>query len=219
MLVLAISAPGSTARAQEDPLPAEVESAANGIMAEQLARDLEFLSSDALLGRNTPSEGFDRAAEYIADRLERAGLTPQGDDGTYYQQYDLREQTVDTTAAYLEIDGRRFGFGEGFVLRSFAGPFSGTLRAVYIGHGWTVPKEGIDPYSGLDVRGKIVLAHGPLAQPKGFEIQRIGRISVDAHSPFVEAERRGAAAVLFIAPTETPEQWERLRRLPRRLEL
>ena len=219
VLVLAISAPGSTARAQEDPLPAEVESAANGIMAEQLARDLEFLSSDALLGRNTPSEGFDRAAEYIADRLERAGLTPQGDDGTYYQHYDLREQTVDTTAAYLEVDGRRFGFGEDFVLRSFAGPLSGTLRAVYAGHGWTVPKEGIDPYSGLDVRGKIVLAHGPLAQPKGFEIQRIGRISVDAHSPFVEAERRGAAAVLFIAPTETPEQWERLRRLPRRLEL
>ena len=219
VLVLAISGPGSTARAQEDPLPAEVESAANGIMAEQLARDLEFLSSDALLGRNTPSEGFDRAAEYIADRLERAGLTPQGDDGTYYQHYDLREQTVDTTAAYLEVDGRRFGFGEDFVLRSFAGPLSGTLRAVYAGHGWTVPKEGIDPYSGLDVRGKIVLAHGPLAQPKGFEIQRIGRISVDAHSPFVEAERRGAAAVLFIAPTETPEQWERLRRLPRRLEL
>ena len=219
VLVIAISTLGSTARAQEDPLPAEVKAAANGIMAEQLARDLEFLSSDALLGRNTPSEGFDRAAEYIADRLERAGLTPQGDDGTYYQHYDLREQTVDTTAAYLEIDGRRLSFGEDFALRSFAGPLSGTLPAVYVGHGWTVPREGIDPYSGFDVRGKIVLAHGPLAQPKGFEIRRIGRISVDAHSPFVEAERRGAAAVLFIAPTETPEQWERLRRLPRRLEL
>ncbi|MGH7542970.1 MAG: M28 family peptidase [Gemmatimonadota bacterium] len=219
VLVLAIFAPGSTALAQGDPLPAEVEAAANGIVAERLARDLEFLSSDALLGRNTPSEGFDRAAEYIADRLERAGLTPLGDDGTYYQHYDLREQWVDTTAAHLEIDGRRFEYGEDFVLRSFAGPLSGTLRAVYVGHGWTVPRKGIDPYSGLDVRGRIVLAHGPLAQPKGYVIRRIGRISVDAHSPFVEAERRGAGAVLFIAPTETPEQWERLRRLPRRLEL
>ncbi|HKY59990.1 MAG TPA: M28 family peptidase [Gemmatimonadota bacterium] len=210
---------GSAAGAQESLLPAEVKAAADGIMAELLARDLEFLSSDALLGRQTPSEGFDRAAAYIADRLERAGLTPLGDDGTYYQHYDLREQWVDTTSAYLEIDGQRFGYGEDFVLRSFAGPLSDTLRAVYVGHGWTVPKEGIDPYSGLDVRSKLVLAHGPLAQPKGVEIRRIGRISVDAHSAFVEAERRGAAAVLFIAPTETPEQWERLRRLPRRMEL
>jgi hypothetical protein len=218
-LFVATSTLGSTARAQEHPLPAEVEAAANGILSERLARDVEFLSSDALLGRNTPSEGFDQAADYIAERLERAGLTPLGDDGTYYQHYDLREQWVDTTAAYLEIDGQRFGYGEDFVLRSLAGPLSDTLRAVYVGHGWTVPGAGIDPYSGLDVRGKVVLAHGPMAQPKGLEIRRIGRISVDAHSPFVEAERRGAAAVLFIAPTETPEQWARLRRLPRRLEL
>ena len=219
LLVVAISTFGSTAGAQEALLPAEVEAAAGGITAEQLARDLEFLSSDALMGRNTPSEGFDRAAAYIADRLERAGLTPLGDDGSYYQHYDLREETVDTTAAYLEIGGRRFRFGEDFVLRSFAGPLSGTLRAVYVGHGWTVPKEGIDPYAGLDVRGKIVLAHGPQAQPEGYQIRRIGRISVDSHSPFVEAERRGAAAVVFIAPTETPEQWERMRAIPRRLEL
>lgn len=209
----------STARAQESLLPEEVKAAADGITAEQLARDLEFLSSDGLRGRQTPSEGFDRAAEYIADRLEQAGLTPLGDDGTYYQHYDLREQWVDTTAAYLEIGGQRFAFGEDFVVRSLAGPLSGTLPAVYVGHGWTVPKAGVDPYSGLDVRGKVVLAHGPFAHPRGHEIRRIGRISVDAHSSFVEAERRGAAAVLFIAPTETPDQWARMRRLPRRLEL
>ena len=88
-----------------------------------------------------------------------------------------------------------------------------------MGHGWTLPSRGIDPYAGLDLRGKIVLAHGPQAEPKGVQIQRIGRISVDAYSPFVEAERRGAAAVVFMSPTETPEQWQRMRGLPRRLEL
>lgn len=209
---------GSTARAQDALLPADVVAAADGITAERLGQDLQFLSSDALRGRQTPSEGFDRAAAYIADRLERAGLTPLGDDGTYYQHYDLREQVVDTTAAYLEIDGQRFGYGEDFVLRSLAGPLSGSFGAVYVGHGWTVPKEGIDPYSGLDVRGKIVLAHAPLAQPAGLEIRRIGRTSVDAHSVFVEAERRGAVAVAFIGPVEAGE-WERVRGRPWRLEL
>ncbi|HWC06293.1 MAG TPA: M28 family peptidase, partial [Gemmatimonadota bacterium] len=219
VLMLAISPLGSTARAQGDLLPAEVKAAADGITVERLARDLEFLSSDALRGRQTPSEGLEQAAAYIAERLEEAGLTPLGDDGTYYQHYDLRETTVDTTAAYVEVGGRRFRHGEDFVLRSFAGPLSGTLRAVYVGHGWTLPARGIDPYAEVDVRGKIVLAHGPQAEPRGVQIQRIGRISVDAYSPFVEAERRGAAAVVFIAPTETPEQWERMRGLPRRLEL
>ena len=219
ILLIEILAFASAARAQEDLLPVGVKAAADGIRAERLAADLEFLSSDSLLGRNTPSEGFDRAAAYIADRLEKAGLTPLGDDGTYFQHYDLRERWVDTTAAYLEIDGQRFGHGDDFVLRSLAGPLSDTLPAVYVGHGWTVTGKGIDPYSGLDVRGKVVLAHGPLAQPKGVEIRRIGRISVDAHSPLVEAARRGAAAVVFIAPTETPEQWARMRRLPRRMEL
>ena len=218
VLAIAISTLGSTARAQE-LLPTDVRAAADGITAEGIARDVEFLSSDALRGRQTPSEGLDRAAGYIAKRLKRAGLTPLGDDGTYLQHYDLREVTVDTTAAGLEIGGTQFRYGEDFVLRSFAGPLEGPLRPVYVGHGWTLPSRGIDPYAGLDLRGKIVLAHGPQAEPKGVQIQRIGRISVDAYSPFVEAERRGAAAVVFIAPTETPEQWQRMRGLPRRLEL
>ena len=96
VLAIAISTLGSTARAQE-LLPTDVRAAADGITAEGIARDVEFLSSDALRGRQTPSEGLDRAAGYIAERLERAGLTPLGDDGTYLQHYDLREVTVDTT--------------------------------------------------------------------------------------------------------------------------
>ncbi|MFN2420046.1 MAG: M28 family peptidase, partial [Gemmatimonadota bacterium] len=218
MIAVALGAIATTARAQEELFPAAARAAAEGITAEQLARDVEFLASDELLGRNTPSPGFDRAAAYIADRLERAGLTPLGDDGTYFQHYDLREETVDTTAAYLEIGGRRFRFGDDFVFRSFAGSVSDTLRIVYVGHGLTIPGRGIDPYAELDVRGRLVLAHGPLAAPKGVEVRRIGRITVDANTPFVEAERRGAAAIAFIEEPEA-EQWERMRGVARRLEL
>jgi hypothetical protein len=98
-----------------------------------------------------------------------------------------------------------------FVLRSFAGPLAGTLPVVYVGHGWTVPGRGIDPYAGVDVKGKIVLAHGPRALPKGVEIQQIGRISVGANTPFTEAQRRGAAGVIFIAQTSALEGWAQLR--------
>ena len=91
-----------------------------------LKRDLEFLSSDELKGRNTPSPGFDTAAEYIAARLKKAGLEPAGDNGTFLQHYTMRESAVDTAAASIEIGGKRFAFGDDFVMRSFAGPVSGT---------------------------------------------------------------------------------------------
>ena len=105
----------------------------------------------------------------------------------------MHESRIDTEAAYLEIDGTRFPFGEGFVVRSFAAPVSGPRSVVYVGHGWTVPGKGIDPYAGVDVKGKLVLAHGPSAMPKDVETQQIGRVSPGASSVVSEAARRGAA--------------------------
>jgi hypothetical protein len=211
LLVAALLLLGPAAHAQQVTIPERVRAAADGITADQLERDLDYLAADELLGRNTPSPGFDQAAAYIVRRLERAGLKPLGDDGTFLQHYEMRESRVDTGSAYLEIDGRRFLFGDDFVMRSFAGPLTGARQIVYVGHGWTVPGQGIDPYAGLDVRGKIVLAHGPRALPKDVEIQQIGRVSVGANPPFVEAHQRGAAGIIFIMQTSALKGWERLR--------
>ena len=207
LALLLVSAP----RSQAPALPDRVRAAADAITAEQLKRDLDFLAADALLGRNTPSPGFDTAAAYIAKRLEKAGVKPLGDEGTFLQHYEMRETRVDTSAAHVEFGGRRFRFGADFGLRTFAGPVSGTLPLVYVGHGWTVPGRGVDPYANVDVRGKIVVAHGPRALPKGIEIRQIGRVSVDASSPQEEAARRGAAAVIFIPTSAALKDWEQMR--------
>ena len=196
---------------QPSVLPAAVRASADTITAEQLKRDLDYFASDELMGRNTPSPGFDAAAEYISKRLEKAGVKPFGDAGTYLQRYQMREMRVDTDAAHLEVGGRRFTFGADFGLRSFAGPLSGTYPLVYVGHGWVVPDRNIDPYGSLDVRGKIVVAHGPRALPKGIEIRQIGRTTPGASSPQEEAARRGAAAVLFIPLSTALKNWEQSR--------
>ncbi|HZB24950.1 MAG TPA: M28 family peptidase [Vicinamibacterales bacterium] len=195
-LALLLCAPSVLARA--DLIPAAVRAAAERIQAEQLARDLKFLASDELEGRNTPSAGFDKAADYIAARLAKAGLKPLGDEGSFFQRYTMRESQADASSAFLEIGGVRFSFGDDVVVRTFADGVSGPLPVVYVGHGWTVPARGIDPYAGLDLKGKLVVAHGPKALPKGVEIRQIGRISIGAGSPLAEAAARGAAALLFI---------------------
>jgi hypothetical protein len=86
--------------AQQTLVPDRVRAAAERITAAQLKADLEFLASDELLGRATPSPGFDKAAAYIVERLKKAGLKPAGDDGTYLQHYEMRESRVDTEASY-----------------------------------------------------------------------------------------------------------------------
>lgn len=207
ILLFASSAP----QAQQTILPEPVRAAADRITADQLGRDLNYLASDELLGRNTPSPGFDKAADYIAKRLQKAGLKPAGDDGTFFQHYTMRESHVDTTAAYLETGAVQFRFGEHFVMRSYTGPITGALPMVYVGHGWTVPGRGIDPYANVDVKGKILLVHGPRALPKGVEIQQIGRVSVGANAPLVEAEKRGAAGIIFIPQTNALANWEHMR--------
>lgn len=205
LAVLLISAPA--VGAQQRLLPEAVRAAADRITAEQVKRDLDFLASDELLGRNTPSPGFDKAADYIVRRLEKAAVTPLGDNGTFYQRYEMHESRVNTSEAWLEIGGERFAFGKDFVVHAFAGPVSGPRPVVYVGHGWVVPSKGIDPYAGVDVQGKFVLAHGPRAEPKGVEIQRIGRLNVGASHVVAEAGRRGAAGVILIPQPSAELDW------------
>ncbi len=212
LIVGAIAGVGVVTKAQQaSVMPPAVRAAADAISAEQLAWDLAVLAGDDNRGRNTPSPGFDAAADYIAARLLRAGLKPGGDQGTFRQHYDLRESRVDTAGAAIEIAGRRFAFARDFAVRSLATSIGGDLPVVYAGHGWVIPDRKIDPYAGIDVRGKLVLAHGPRALPRGVEVQQIGRVSVGAETPFAAAAARGAAGVLFITQASELVRWDEVK--------
>jgi len=65
-------------------VPPGIEDALNGIHASSLRDDLKFIASDELEGRDSPSKGLDRAADYIADQFRRAGLEPAVGD-SYFQ--------------------------------------------------------------------------------------------------------------------------------------
>ena len=191
----------ATPFAQTPLFTGPARAAADRITVDQVRADLEFLASDALKGRNTPSPGFDAAAEYIEKRLTRAGVKPFGNAGTFRQDYIMREATLTASDAALTIGGDTFKLGEEFALRGFAGGLmTEPSRAVYVGHGWTA--DGIDPYAGLDVKGKVVVVHAQNARPRDSKIQQLGRVTVGGTSPVVEAERRGALAVLYLFSSE-----------------
>ncbi len=82
--------------------PAE-QAALDRISADSLRANLAFLASDELEGRNTPSPGLDRAAEYIAEQFRRAGLEPAAADHTFFQVARFDEATPELTGFRLVL--------------------------------------------------------------------------------------------------------------------
>ena len=181
-------------------LPRSVRAAADRISVDQLTRDIDYLASDALRGRDTFSPGLDSAAQFILRRLKKAGLKPSGDNGTYLQHFVLRREVVDTGAAYLEVGGHRLRFGD-FVLNWYVRPVDATTPVVFVGRGFRVPSMHIDSYTGVDVKGKFVLAQ--LIPPNGISPGN----PPDVQGPRVAAENLGAIATLLIATPSDLAQW------------
>ena len=103
---------------------------------------IDFLASDEMGGRPAPSEEADRAAEYIAMKLEEFGI--KSVDGSYLQ-------TVPFCAADLNIENCQFsltksGIDKEFTLKENFTPLlnTGSDRVkgelVFAGYGITAPE-------------------------------------------------------------------------------
>ena len=62
---------------------------AQDISKKNIKKDIEKLSSDEFLGRETGEEGETLAAEYISKQFKKMGLQPWGDSGTYFQNFSF----------------------------------------------------------------------------------------------------------------------------------
>ena len=68
----------------------------------------EVLSSDAMQGRDTGTAAYQRAADYVAQRFQQAGLKPAGDHGTWFQTVPMHDVTVEragTSFTWLPAHG------------------------------------------------------------------------------------------------------------------
>jgi len=79
--------------------------ALDAIKSSELKSNLFTLASDSMRGRRAGTLDELRAAAWVAQRAQEAGLKPAGDDGTYFQFFNLKRQVVDSSST-VNIDGK-----------------------------------------------------------------------------------------------------------------
>src|SRR5271154_483692 len=69
----------------------------------------EALSGDDMEGRDTGTAAYQRAAEYVAARFQKAGLEPAGDDHSYFQSVGLHEVAIDPEGTSFTVEREHGG--------------------------------------------------------------------------------------------------------------
>jgi hypothetical protein len=117
LLVFAVLIPTGAAAlgsVVDDPPPAAIATEDTGA-AERLARalptissekigiDLDFIASDEMAGRDSPSPELRIAARYIRSRLRRLGFAPGASTSSYLYEYELAQSSLDLEASSLTV--------------------------------------------------------------------------------------------------------------------
>jgi hypothetical protein len=148
--------------------------------------------------------------------MSRWGLKPAGDGkghlDRYLQKFSLSSRRVVPESSNATINGQQCKIGDDFIVVGASGapaPFSGTASGnlVFVGHGLKIKAKNIDPYQGVDVRGKIMVVAD--ARPKGFNFRDMqGKSGVDFDWPETYATAQGASGIIFLPSSSTLSFWE-----------
>jgi len=83
--------------------PKPLEAAAETITEQDVIRHIRVIADDSMLGRDTPSRGLDLTAQYVADRFKALGLTPGGENGTWFQRYPITRRHIDAGQSVISL--------------------------------------------------------------------------------------------------------------------
>jgi Predicted aminopeptidases len=135
------------------------------ITADELRRDLFAFAADSMRGRETGTADADRAAQFLAVRVERLGLEPAG-DSMYVQRVPLQRESFARTSRIVVTEaGRatelRIGVDVMPIVSLGAGVPPAKSRAegqvVFAGYGMRTKGSARDDLADLDLEGKVVV--------------------------------------------------------------
>ena len=178
------------------------------IQTNNIKAEMFFLSADEMAGRKTASHEARITANYIASEFLRFGLKPLGDDGTYFQNFDLVTAWLDKEN--MALIARQNGVEKSYRLdHDF--DFSDLLESnnpataigplVFLGYGVNAPEYGYNDFDGIDLHGKIalVLTHEPQeSDPKSRFKGKWNTIHAYDVYKYEQIRKAGAAGLLIV---------------------
>jgi hypothetical protein len=136
----------------------------HSISSHDLFEHVKELASDKYAGRLTGTKGYDLSAQWLAEQLRSGGIDPKGDNGTYFQKFDIPYTLVFedcNLSLHLETAAgtilKHYQYVSEFIPGSTSGSGEVTAEVIYAGYGITAPELGYDDYKNVDIKGKIVL--------------------------------------------------------------
>lgn len=188
--------------AAQNPAMPTPPAAMSAIKQADLKRDLYDIASDTYRGREAGTLDELRASVWEANAARKAGLIPAGDNGTYFQWWNMKRTRLSPASTIVVGEHQLVLWKD--VAASATTEANIDAPAVFAG-------DGSD--TTIDVRGKVAIAM--LVAPRTMGRQSIGVNSANwkyARSAVaIEGRalaRRGAAAVILVADAEAETAFE-----------
>ena len=224
LIVIAL-APLAKAENETAVLPA----AGQETIATSLMRDVEYLASEELRGRDVSDETIHIAAKYVAKRMVECGLKTDTIGGTAFQDVpvDLGAQAGDPKENWIQFSRDAAGgptaggepieasLGESMNPLA-AGVINGTVTdrpVIFVGYGITALDLKYDDYAGINAKDAVVIvlrkeprASDPRSPFDGVKNTRHAYFSTKIKN----AVAHGAAAVLFVNDENSIDEASRI---------
>ncbi len=159
------------------------------------------LAHPRMEGRGAGTAGLDRAAELIAGEMRWLGLRPGGDDGTWFQRFEVTTGVSVGAPNGIAVGGREFPLGDAFQPLGFSNNGTLTAPVVFAGYGITAAGFDYDDYAGLDVRDRLVLVMsnepGEMDSTSRFE-GSINTPHAELRTKAINAREHGAVGLLVV---------------------
>ncbi len=189
----------------QERISADVKAAMELANADIIKANITYLADDKLLGRQPGKPGYQMAVDYVIGELQKNGVKPAGEKGTWLQTILMRRASVTPGfKATLTADGKETELvgGKDIVLSPNPTVKQSSVNAglVFVGYGVTAEGLGYDDYKGINVKGKVVLV--VRGAPQSFPAsdashhQNVATIQSNALA-------HGAVGVIMCTPTNT----------------
>ncbi len=206
LVFLMVSCASVTFENKGKPGGPDFDDVMDSISSQKLLDYAEELSSEKYAGRLSGTQGYRKAAEWVASLFRKWNISPAGEKGTYLHSFPNSYTTIFEGGELAYHYDRRdlnkkkyYEYETDYYPGSDSGSGAVTAEVVYVGYGIYAPELDYNDYEDVDVKGKIVFMEpgipiSPNEDPELFEKWR--HYSLNPYKAKI-AVAQGAKAMLY----------------------